>query len=73
MSHELAEILRDAIRKSGEPLLHIAQATGVSQPTLSQFMAGADMRLKNASAIAAYLGLELKPKSKRKRGGRSAE
>lgn len=68
---ELAEVLRAAIRDSGQPLLAIATATGVGVATLSEFMSGADMRLKNASKIAAYLGLEL-VKSKPKRGGRSA-
>jgi hypothetical protein len=60
MPKELADTLRLAIRKSGLPLLTIAQATGVAVSTLSEFMAGADMRLTNASKIAAYLGLSLK-------------
>ena len=62
MSKELAETLREAIRKSKLPLLTIANDTGVAVSTLSEFMAGADMRLRNASKIAAYLGLELKKK-----------
>jgi len=63
MAKELAEMLRDAIRKSGEPLLTIAKATGVGVSSLSEFMNGADMRLANASKIAAYLGLELRKKN----------
>lgn len=62
MPKEMADILRVAIRKSGKPLLTIATDTGVAVSTLSEFMAGADMRLSNASKIAAYLGLELKRK-----------
>ncbi len=60
MPKELAETLRAAIRKSGKPLLAIANDTGVAVSTLSEFMSGADMRLKNASKIAAYLGFSLK-------------
>lgn len=60
MPKELADTLRDAIRKSGLPLLTLAKETGVAVSTLSEFMAGADMRLANASKIAAYLGLSLK-------------
>jgi predicted transcriptional regulator len=60
MSKELADTLRITIRKSGLPLLTIAKESGVAVSTLSEFMDGADMRLKTASKIAAYLGLELK-------------
>lgn len=62
MAKELAEVLRVAIRKSGQPLLTIAKGTGVGVATLSEFMDGADMRLATASKIAAYLGLELRKK-----------
>lgn len=63
----IAEILRDAIRNSGQPLLTIAKAAGVAVSTLSEFMSGADMRLSNAEKIAAYLGLELRTEKKRRR------
>lgn len=63
MAKDMADTLRAAIKASGLPLLTIAQATGVGVASLSEFMSGADMRLKNASKIAAYLGLELKKKS----------
>jgi len=63
----LAEILRDAIRNSGQPLLMIAKAAGVAVSTLSEFMSGADMRLSNAEKIAAYLGLELRTGKKQRR------
>ena len=64
MPADLAETLRQAIRKSGKPLLTIAQDTGVGVATLSEFMSGADMRLQTASKVAAYLGLELRKKRK---------
>ena len=63
----IAEILRDAIRNSGQPLLTIAKAAGVAVSTLSEFMSGADMRLSNAEKIAAYLGLEPRTEKKRRR------
>lgn len=67
MPKELADTLRRAIKKSDLPLLTIARRTGVAVSTLSEFMAGADMRLGNASKIARLLGLELQPKKKTRR------
>lgn len=64
MPAELAETLRNAIRKSGESANALAQATGVPQPTITRFLAGADMKLETASKIAVYLGLELKAKKR---------
>jgi plasmid maintenance system antidote protein VapI len=60
MGKEMAEILRAAIVNSGQSANEIAKATGVPQPTITRFLAGADMRVSRASKIAAYLGLELK-------------
>lgn len=67
MPKDMADVLRKAIDSSGLPLLTIAQETGVSPATLSEFMAGADMRLSTASKIAEYLKLELKPRPTRRR------
>jgi plasmid maintenance system antidote protein VapI len=64
MSKELAEILRQAIANSGESSNAIARATGVPQPTITRFLAGADMKLATAGKLAAYLGMELKAKRK---------
>lgn len=60
MSKEMAETLRAAIVNSGKSANEIAKETGVPQPTITRFLAGADMRVSRASKIAAYLGLELK-------------
>lgn len=60
MPKDIADKLRDAITKSGESNLAIAKATGVPVSRIWDFMNGGDMRLKNASKIASYLGLELK-------------
>lgn len=56
------EVLRDAIRNSGKTALEIWMATGVSQPTITEFLRGKDMRLKTAQKLAAYFGLELRTK-----------
>lgn len=62
MTKEMADVLRDAIRKSGKTALDLSAATGVSQPTITEFLRGADMRLTTAQKLAAHLGLELRPK-----------
>ena len=60
MSKQLADTLRAAIRMSGLSANALAELTGVPQPTITRFLAGADMKLATAGKIAAYLGLELK-------------
>lgn len=62
MSKLLADALRDAIRKSGMSANALAEETGVPQPTITRFLAGADMKLETAGKLAAYLGLALKEK-----------
>lgn len=61
MSKAIADVLRDAIRKCGESANALADKTGVPQPTITRFLAGADMKLETAGKLAAYLGLKLKP------------
>ena len=56
---DIAEVLRAAIQESGQSADEIAKATGVSQPTITRFMQGRDMRLSRAAKIAGHLGLEL--------------
>ena len=60
MEKTLSKVLRDAIGKSGRSANELAKVTGVPQPTITRFLAGADMRLSRAEKIAAFLGLELK-------------
>lgn len=60
MSKELAETLRDAIRKSGLSANELAQKTGIKQTTISGFLRGRDMGIERASKIAKYLGFELR-------------
>lgn len=61
MTKQLDEVLRDVIRDSGKTALEIWMATGVSQPTITEFLRGKDMRLKTAQKLASYFGLELRP------------
>lgn len=65
VSKQLADTLRNAIRNSGESANVIAKATGVPQPTITRFLAGADMKLATAEKIAAHLGLELQKRRPR--------
>ena len=62
MPKHIAAILREAIASSGKSANEIAKATGVPQPTITRFLAGADMRLSRAEKIADYLRLELRKK-----------
>lgn len=60
MRVQLDDSLRRAIRKCGLSANQLAQRAGVPQPTITRFLAGADMKLSTASKIATYLGLSLK-------------
>jgi transcriptional regulator with XRE-family HTH domain len=55
----IAEALRAAIRDSGHSADAIAEATSVSQSTVTRFMQGRDIRLSRAAKIAVHLGLEV--------------
>lgn len=59
MSKLLADTLRGAIVKSGLSANALAEKTGVPQPTITRFLAGADMKLETAGKIAEVLGLRL--------------
>jgi hypothetical protein len=61
--HTLSDVLRRAIRDSGEPLLTLEQKTGVVRASIRRFVAGErSLRLDRADALAAHLGLELRRK-----------
>jgi transcriptional regulator with XRE-family HTH domain len=58
----LTDVLKAAIERSGLTCYRIAKATGITEPSLSQFMQGAaSLRLDKADRLAAYLGLRLVP------------
>jgi transcriptional regulator with XRE-family HTH domain len=59
MANDKAEKLRAAIAKSGISGNELAKRTGVPQITISNFLLGGDMRLKNAIKLANYLRLAL--------------
>jgi hypothetical protein len=42
--------------------MELARQTGVPQPTITRFLAGADMRMSTAAKIAAFLGVSLHTK-----------
>jgi predicted transcriptional regulator len=60
MLKDIADELRKAIRDCGESARTLEKETGVPHPTITRFLAGADMRISRAAKIAAYLGMELK-------------
>ena len=63
----MTEVLRAAIRESGEPLLRIAQASGVQRASLSRFVAGTtSLRLDVADKLAAYFGIRVVLQRKRR-------
>jgi plasmid maintenance system antidote protein VapI len=66
MPRDMAELLRAAIRRSGLSANRLAKATHVSQPTITIFLNGKDIRLKTAQKLADYLGLELRHRRPRK-------
>lgn len=56
----MSEVLRDAVKASGLPLLTIEQQTGVDRASVRRFLRGErSLRLDKADALAAYLGLYL--------------
>jgi transcriptional regulator with XRE-family HTH domain len=58
----MTEVLKAAIERSGVSRYRIAKDTGITEPSLSQFMQGAaSLRLDKADVLAAYLGLRLVP------------
>lgn len=60
MSKAMADALRAAIRKCGKSANELAKETGVPQPTITRFLAGADMKLSTAEKLASRLGLRLR-------------
>ena len=61
--HPLDDVLRRAIAGCGLSANQLARRTGVPQPTITRFLAGADMKLSTAERLAAHLGLSLVKKA----------
>jgi hypothetical protein len=58
----LVDQLRQAIRECGMTKRELAEATGVAHILIVHFMVGRNLGIKEASKIAAYFGLDLRPK-----------
>ncbi len=62
----LTRQLQAAIAATGQSLYSIAQASGIAAPVLQRFVNGErGITLETAGKIAAYLGLELMPESRK--------
>lgn len=58
----ITDTLKAAIKGSGLTHYALAKATGITAGQLDRFMSGErDLRLNSATAVAAALGLELRP------------
>jgi plasmid maintenance system antidote protein VapI len=55
-----SERLRQSIRECKKSANQIARETGISQPTITTFLNGRDLRMETADKLAAYFGLELR-------------
>lgn len=53
----LADLLRDRIRSCGLSARKLEEATGVSQPTITVFLNGGDIRLMTAQKLMDYFGI----------------
>jgi plasmid maintenance system antidote protein VapI len=63
----MSDVLRQAIVDSGKPLIALERETGVQRMSLTRFVRGErSLRLDLADKLAAYFGLELRAKRKRK-------
>lgn len=73
MPKSLSDQLKAAAEASGESWYRIAKDSGIDYGTLHRFLSGErDVRLETANRLAAYLGLELRPKAKPKKRAKKA-
>ena len=71
---DLEDQLRDAILGAGITRYRIAKLSGVTQATLSLFVARKrSMTTDTAGKVAAVLGLELRPVRKASKGGKAVQ
>ena len=55
----MTDVLKQAVRDSGQSYYAIAKATGIVEESLSRFMRGRQsLRLDKADALASYFGIE---------------
>ncbi len=64
---KLADQLRQAIKRSGQPLYRISKGTRIAYPGLHRFYTGKkDIRLATADRLIRFLKLELVPKGRKR-------
>ncbi len=65
----MTDQLKRAVADSGQTLYRVAKGSGVDYSALLRFVSGErGLTLESADKVAAYLGLELRPKRRRKGG-----
>ena len=63
----ISDLLRRTIAESGIPYLTLESETGIARASIMRFVRGTQfLRLDLADRLAAYFGLELRPKRKGK-------
>ena len=55
----MSELLKKTIAESGLSANELWKLTGVSQPTISEFLRGKDIRHETAQKMADYFGMTL--------------
>ena len=67
--HNIEHTLRQAALDFGLNQMQLSNATGLERTSLARFMRGeTSMRLDKAALLADYLGLELRPVKRNKKG-----
>lgn len=61
----IIEAIAKAIEKSGKTRYKIWQETGIDQALLCRLLQGRSCSLEKADQLCEYLGLELKPKTRK--------
>jgi len=64
----ILESIAKAIKKSGKSRYRIAKDTGIDNTVLFRIVNGGCCNMKTADILCKYLGLELVPKSKKRKG-----
>lgn len=62
----ITDELRAAINASGKSATALAKETGISQPTISRFIGGADIKFSVAAILAEHFALELRSRKQSK-------
>ena len=61
----LSDVLKQALAESGLARIALERATGVKRASIMRFLHGkTSLRLDKADRLAAYFGLELRPRRK---------